>query len=134
RPSSTPERPTGPGSVSTSVPASRTSAPARTTSSSTAREVVASVRARDDWTFVNVTVHRGDRIQVSATGKVKISTTRDSGPEGVNIEDKNKLMLDRPTGALIAVIGDDNDEFIFIGRDNEFVAQRDGKLFLSINQ
>ena len=33
-----------------------------------------------------------------------------------------------PTGALIAVIGDDNDDFISIG------ARRDGVLFLGINE
>jgi hypothetical protein len=43
-------------------------------------------------------------------------------------------MRDQPTGGLIAVIGDDNDEFIFLGAGREFVAQRDGRLFLGVNE
>jgi hypothetical protein len=39
-----------------------------------------------------------------------------------------------PTGGLIAVIGDDNDDFIFIGKGHDFVAQRDGVLFLGIKK
>jgi len=43
-------------------------------------------------------------------------------------------MPDQPTGALIGVISSDNDDFIFIGRSNEFTAMRDGLLFLSVNE
>jgi hypothetical protein len=43
-------------------------------------------------------------------------------------------MPNYPTGGLIAVIGDDNDNFIFIGKTGEFVAQRSGRLFLSVNE
>jgi hypothetical protein len=43
-------------------------------------------------------------------------------------------MRNDPTGGLIAVIGDDNDEFLFIGRSREFTAQRDGVLFLGVNE
>jgi hypothetical protein len=32
------------------------------------------------------------------------------------------------------VIGDDNDDFIFVGRSRDFVAQRDGVLFLGVNE
>ena len=43
-------------------------------------------------------------------------------------------MRNQLTGALIAVIGDDNDDFILIGRSKDFVAQRDGVLFLGVNE
>jgi hypothetical protein len=98
------------------------------------KESAVAVQAKEDWTYTNLSVKRGDRVQINATGKVKISNTRDSGPEGVDLEDRNKLILDRPTGGLIAVVGDDNDDFIYIGREAEFVATRDGKLFLSVNE
>lgn len=104
------------------------------TSSANAKEVLAVVQAKDDWTYSNLTVRRGDRIHLSASGRVKISASKESGPEGIDLEDKNKLILDHPTGGLIAVIGDDNDDFIYVGRENEFVAKRDGKLFLSVNE
>ena len=43
-------------------------------------------------------------------------------------------MRNQPTGGLIAVIGDDNDDFIFVGHARDFVAQRDGVLFLGVNE
>src|SRR5256885_11812028 len=44
--------------------------------------------------------------------------------------DTEKLMRNEPTGELIAVIGDDNDDFIPVGASREFYAPRDGRLFL----
>ena len=38
------------------------------------------------------------------------------------------------TGALIAVIGDDNNDFIYVGAEREFTATRDGALFLGVNE
>ena len=64
-----------------------------------------------------------------------LGNNRTSAPDGLpNIPDRDKLMRSQPTGALIAVIGDDNDDFIFIGRNKDFVAQRDGVLFLGVNE
>ena len=60
---------------------------------------------------------------------------RFSTPGGLTaIQDSDKLMRNEATGALIAVIGDDNDDFILIGPRREFVAQRDGVLFLGVNE
>jgi hypothetical protein len=39
-----------------------------------------------------------------------------------------------PTGALLAVIGDDNNDFIYIGASREFTAGRDGALYLGVNE
>ncbi len=36
--------------------------------------------------------------------------------------------------ASVTVIGDDNDDFILIGPRRDFVAQRDGVLFLGVNE
>lgn len=76
-------------------------------------------------------------MHISATGTVTLdpSSGRTSGPEGTSeLPDPKKLMPDQPTGALIGVIGADNDDFIFIGRSAEFTATRDGLLFLSVNE
>jgi len=43
-------------------------------------------------------------------------------------------MRNEPTGSLIGVIGDDNDDFLLIGTRRDFVAQRDGVLFLGVNE
>jgi hypothetical protein len=52
----------------------------------------------------------------------------------MNGSDGGKLMRNEPTGALIAVIGDDNDGFLLIGDQREFIAERDGVLFLGVNE
>jgi hypothetical protein len=94
------------------------------------------VAAKRDWTSTGLIVKRGDRIRINATGSVNIDPTNQhtSGPEGTDLADARKLMPDRPTGALIGVIGADNDDFIFVGKSAEFTATRDGLLFLSVNE
>ena len=51
-----------------------------------------------------------------------------------DVEDGQKLLKNVPTAALIAVIGDDNNDFIYIGAEREFTAERDGSLFLGLNE
>lgn len=98
------------------------------------------VRVRADntsngWTNSGLVVRRGQRLRITASGRVMLGNNRTSPPDGLsNIPDRDKLMRNQPTGALIAVIGDDNDDFIFIGRSKDFVAQRDGVLFLGVNE
>ncbi|MFS8085966.1 MAG: hypothetical protein ACMG6H_10080 [Acidobacteriota bacterium] len=98
------------------------------------------VRVRGDnasngWTNSGLVVRRGQRLRISASGRVSLGTNRFATPDGLpNIPDRDKLMRNQPTGGLIAVIGDDNDDFIFIGRSRDFVAQRDGVLFLGVNE
>lgn len=103
-------------------------------SSGNMRIVTANVVARDDWTYAKIDVQKGDRVSVTANGTIRLSSRLESTPEGIEVDDRNKLLQDRPTGALIAVIGDDNDDFIFIGKGREFTAARSGKLFLSVNE
>jgi hypothetical protein len=91
--------------------------------------------ASNGWTNSGLVVRRGQRIRVTASGRVTLGAGRVSTPAGVPaIPDNEKLMRSYPTGALIAVIGDDNDDFIFIGGRREFIAQRDGVLFLGVNE
>jgi hypothetical protein len=87
------------------------------------------------WTNTGLVVRRGQRIRISATGNVNLGAGRVATPAGIRtLPDRDKLLKDEATGALIAVIGDDNDEFILIGRNREFVAPRDGVLFLGVNE
>lgn len=95
------------------------------------------VAAKKDWTSSGLIVKRGDHLRVTATGTITIDPVsgRTCGPEGISdVVDPKKLMPDQPTGALIAVISSDNDDFIFLGRSGEFTATRDGLLFLSVNE
>ena len=98
------------------------------------------VRVRADnssngWTNSGLVVRRGQRLRISASGRVSLGNNRSATADGLpNIPDRDKLMRNQPTGGLIAVIGDDNDDFIFVGRGRDFVAQRDGVLFLGVNE
>jgi sRNA-binding regulator protein Hfq len=136
---SQPDRPTiGPDRSSPSV------VPTADSSDTTSRKPAGPVRTatidvagKRDWTSTGLIIKRGDRIRITATGSVTLDplTGRATGPDGMSeIVDSKKLLPDQPTGALIGVIGADNDDFIFIGRSNEFTATRDGLLFLSVNE
>jgi hypothetical protein len=87
------------------------------------------------WTNSGFVATRGQRIRITARGSITLGGGRISTPIGLTgVQDNGKLMPAYPTGALIAVIGDDNDDFISIGARREFIAQRDGVLFLGINE
>ena len=100
------------------------------------RSATVDVIAKRDWTSSGLIVRRGDTIRITASGIVTLdpNSGQTSGPEGIDQADPKKLMADKPTGSLIAVIGADNDDFIFVGRSTEFSAARDGLLFLSVNE
>lgn len=87
------------------------------------------------WTNSNFMVKKGDRIKITGKGTVSLGGGNYTTPNGIaSLADKDKLMKTDATGALIAVIGDDNDEFILVGGLKEFVAARDGALFLGVNE
>ena len=129
-------RPTPTPDSSDTSTTSPSSAPAAT--APTFFTVKVSVRAdntNNGWTNSGLVVRRGQRIRISASGRVSLGNRRYSTPGGdATLKDDNKLMRTEPTGGLIAVIGDDNDEFIFVGARREFVAQKDGVLFLGVNE
>ena len=116
--------------------------PARTTTNTGAPPTFfqINVRVRADntsngWTNTGLVVRRGQRLKINASGRVSLGNNRATTPDGLpNVPDRDKLMRNQPTGGLIAVIGDDNDDFIFVGRSRDFVAQRDGVLFLGVNE
>jgi hypothetical protein len=119
-----------PGTVNTQPASSRTSP--------TFFQINARVRsdnASNGWTNTGLVVRRGQRLRVTATGRVSLGAGRSSTPAGLpTVPDRDKLMRNEATGGIIAVIGDDNDDFIFIGRNRDFIAQRDGVLFLGVNE
>lgn len=87
------------------------------------------------WTNSGWVVQKGQKIRISGNGRVSLGNGRYSTPIGIaSLSDTGKLKKDEPTGGLIAVVGDDNNEFIFVGESREFVATRDGALFLGINE
>ena len=115
-----------------------TSGPTNTSAPPTFFTVNVRVRADNStngWTNSGLVVRRGQRLRITATGRVSLGGTRMSSADGLpNLQDREKLVRNQPTGGLIAVIGDDNDDFIFVGSSRDFVAQRDGVLFLGVNE
>jgi hypothetical protein len=87
------------------------------------------------WTNTGFHVKKGQKLRVLARGQISLGNGNYSKPEGIkSLADDKKLMSAEATGGLIAVLGDDNNDFIFIGAGHEFTAQRDGMLFLGINE
>lgn len=125
-----------PTPVSTPVP---TPTPAVRTDP-TPKAVTLSVKVLADstangWTNSGWVVKKGQKIRITGKGQVSLGNGRFASASGIaSLPDKDKLVQQEPTGGLIAVIGDDNNEFIFIGASREFVAARDGALFLGINE
>jgi hypothetical protein len=97
-------------------------------------EKTVSVAAAADWTSTEIRIQRGQRIVITATGEVDLGDSQRTGPDGISLTDNRKLVAARPTGSLIAVVGDDNDDFIFVGSAIAFVAPHNGILFLSVNE
>ena len=123
-----------PARPSTSVP-STTNVP--TSNAPTFFTIKVSVRAdnaNNGWTNTGLVVRKGQRLRISSTGRVSLGGGRFSTPNGIPGADNDKLMRNEATGSLIAVIGDDNDDFLVIGTRRDFVAQRDGVLFLGVNE
>lgn len=87
------------------------------------------------WTNSGWVVRKGQKIRIIGGGSISLGKGRSTGPSGLyDADDPNKLLKSVPTGALIAVIGDDNNEFIYVGSERTFTAARDGALFLGVNE
>lgn len=87
------------------------------------------------WTNSGFVVRKGQKIRIAGDGRISLGDGRFTTPSGVaSLPDNDKLMKAVATGALIAVIGDDNNEFIYVGAEREFTVSRDGSLFLGVNE
>ena len=101
----------------------------------TIKVAVRADNANNGWSNSGLVVRQGQRLRISSSGRVSLGRGRFATPLGNSTyPDNEKLMRNEATGALIAVIGDDNDDFILIGTRRDFVAQRDGVLFLGVNE
>lgn len=113
----------------------RTTSPSTSPTFFTIKVAVRADNANNGWTNSGLVVRRGQRLRISSSGRVSLGRGRFATPIGLStIPDNEKLMRNEATGALIAVVGDDNDDFILLGTRRDFVAQRDGVLFLGVNE
>jgi hypothetical protein len=130
---------TTPVKSSTSQPTSPNKSVAATATSS-APPVGFNVRVLADntangWTNSGFVLKKGQRVRITATGSVSLGKGQTATPSGLpDLEDPERLLKGVPTGALLAVIGDDNNDFIYIGSSREFTAGRDGALYLGVNE
>lgn len=110
----------------------------RATPGATSRVLVektVTVPAAADWTSTEIRVQKGQLIVLNASGEVDLGNGRRTGPTGIDtLPDNGKYLAGQATGGLVAVVGDDNDQFHFIGRSSEFTAEHNGILFLSVNE
>jgi hypothetical protein len=87
-----------------------------------------------NWIDSGVDVKRGERIRVDASGTIYAGRSRIT-PAGLSTTDPSAPLPRAAEGELIGVIGNDYDApIIEIGSGREFVADRDGRLYLTINR
>lgn len=87
-----------------------------------------------NWIDTGVDVRRGERVRVDATGTIYAGRSRIT-PVGLGTTDPNAPLPRAAEGALIGVIGNEPDApIIEIGAGREFVADRDGRLYLTANR
>ncbi|HEX8472474.1 MAG TPA: hypothetical protein VF666_00435 [Pyrinomonadaceae bacterium] len=87
-----------------------------------------------NWIDSGVELRRGERVQVRASGTIVAGRTRIT-PDGLRSTDPNAPLPRASEGALIgAVSNDPNAPIIELGSTREFVADRDGRLYLTANR
>ena len=93
------------------------------------------VRLEDSWIRSNIVLRSGQRVRIEATGSVRLEGRTATGPEGLrNRADQDAPEPNEADGILLAGVGQDvNSPVIVVGRSKEFVADRDGQLYFTVN-
>ena len=93
------------------------------------------VRLEDQWIRSNITVRNGQRVRVDASGSLALEGRTTTGPEGLRTRaDQYAPEPSEMDGVLLAGVGQDaNAPSIVIGRSKEFIADRDGMLYFTVN-
>lgn len=87
-----------------------------------------------NWVDSGVYLRRGEQVQISATGVITAGRARIS-PDGLRSTDPTAPLPSAAEGKLIGAIGNDSRApIIEIGRNYEFTADRNGRLFLTANR
>jgi hypothetical protein len=92
------------------------------------------VTLESNWTDSGVYLRRGERVQVSATGVIIVGRMR-INPDGLRSTDPTAPLPNAAEGKLIGAIGrDPQSPIIELGSNHEFIADRNGRLFLTANR
>jgi hypothetical protein len=95
---------------------------------------VVDVSLGPNWIDSGVDIRRGERVKIDASGTIYAGRMRIT-PAGLTTNDQYAPLPRAPEGALIGVIGNDfNSPIIELGARREFVADSDGRLFLTANR
>ncbi|HZE70652.1 MAG TPA: hypothetical protein VE135_14165 [Pyrinomonadaceae bacterium] len=87
-----------------------------------------------NWVDTGVDLRRNERVQVNASGTIVAGRSRIT-PDGLRNSDATAPLPQAAEGMLIGAIGDDPDSpIIELGTSREFVASRDGRLYLTANR
>jgi hypothetical protein len=87
-----------------------------------------------NWIDTGVDVRRNERVRVNATGTIVAARSRIT-PDGLRSSDPTAPLPRAAEGALIGSVGDDSSSpIIELGSSREFVADRDGRLYLTANR
>jgi len=87
-----------------------------------------------NWVDTAIDVRRNERLQIRASGTILAGRSRIT-PDGLRQTDPTAPLPRASEGMLIGVIGNDfNSPTIEIGSSREFVADRDGRLYLTANR
>jgi hypothetical protein len=87
-----------------------------------------------NWIDSGVDLRRGERVQVKASGTIVAGRSRIT-PGGLRTTDPTAPLPRAAEGVLIGAIGNEPDSpIIEIGIGREFVADRDGRLYLTANR
>jgi hypothetical protein len=87
-----------------------------------------------NWIDTGIDLRRDERVSVNATGTIMAGRTRIT-PGGLRSTDPNAPLPRAAEGVLIGAIGNDpNSPIIELGINREFVADRDGRLYLTANR
>jgi len=92
------------------------------------------VTLESNWIDSGVYVRRGEHVQLSASGVITAGRARIS-PDGLRSTDPTAPLPNVAEGKLIGAIGNDSrSPIIEIGSNYEFTADRNGRLFLTLNR
>lgn len=92
------------------------------------------VPLESNWIDSGVFLRRGERVQVNATGVIIVGRSRIT-PDGLRSTDPSAPLPSAAEGELIGAIGNDpRSPIIELGSNREFVAERNGRLFLTANR
>jgi hypothetical protein len=87
-----------------------------------------------NWIDSGVDLRRGERVRVNASGTILAGRARIT-PDGLRTTDPTSPLPRANEGELIGAIGDDpRAPVIELGSTKEFVADRDGRLYLTANR